>query len=443
MKAERIPIDKLNIRKQKLNDKKTLVNQLTKIVNSLKTSVLNNSNAQSLREVMVETDEGIIGVDLDKNVVQPGTHQIEVMSLAQRSTATTTGFEDPNESYVGVGYLRYITGDGEQKDLYIGPNDASLNGLAQLINRSPESGLRASVINDGSDSETPWRLNLSLSDTGDGNRVEWPDFYLIDGDQDLYIENQNDAKDAKIKFNGFEMEVPTNKIKTLIPGAVINLKRAKPGEEFSINIKEDSTKITEKIGDLVKNINDVLNFIKQQNQMDESTDTSRTLGGDLILQTLESRIRNVVFKPVLTRNGTARLGDLGIKFEKSGLLKFDPQKFEKITSENYENLSAFFVGLIDEEGQKQPGFIDNLRKLTDDSLKFPNGLLKSRAKTIESNMDRIDKQIAQKERFLKQKEENLKSKFSRLESTISNIKSQGAGLAALSAGAQNPVQQLG
>jgi len=121
MKAERIPIDKLNMRKQKLNDKKTLVNQLTKIVSSLKTSVLNNSNAQSLREVMVETDEAIVGVDLDKNVVQPGAHQIEVMSLAQRSTATTTGFADPNESYVGVGYLRYVTSDGEQKDIYLGP----------------------------------------------------------------------------------------------------------------------------------------------------------------------------------------------------------------------------------------------------------------------------------------------------------------------------------
>ena len=75
------------------------------------------------------------------------------------------------------------------------------------------------------------------------------------------------------------MEVPTNKLKSLIPGAVINLKRAKPGEEFSINIKEDSTKITEKIGNLIKNINDVLNFIKQQNAMDETTDTSMTLGG--------------------------------------------------------------------------------------------------------------------------------------------------------------------
>ena len=443
MKAERAPIEKLEIRKEKLGNKKALVNQLTSLVNKLRTEVLNNSNAQSLREVMVETEDGIVKVDLDKNVVQPGTHQIEVLNLAQRSTATTTGFEDPSESYIGVGYLRYITTDGEQKDIYIGPESANLNGLAALINRTPESGLKATVINDGSDTGTPWRLNLSLSDTGDGNRVEWPDFYLIDGDEDLYIENQTDAKDAKIKFNGFEMEVPTNKLKSLIPGAVINLKRAKAGEEFSINIKEDSTKITDKIGSLIKNINDVLNFIKQQNAMDETTDTTMTLGGDLILQTLESRIRGVIFNPIQTPDGSVRIGDLGVKFEKSGLLKFNPQQFEKVTSENYQRLSNFFVGMVNEDGEKVNGFIDNLKKLTDDALQYPNGLLKSRSKTIESNMSRIDRQIAQKERFLKQKEENLKAKFSRLESTISNIKSQGAGLAALSSATPNPVQQLG
>ena len=80
MKAERIPIDKLNIRKQKLGEKNKLVNSLTKMMSSLKSEVMANSNAQSLREVLVETNEEIIGVDLDKNVVQPGTHQIEVMS---------------------------------------------------------------------------------------------------------------------------------------------------------------------------------------------------------------------------------------------------------------------------------------------------------------------------------------------------------------------------
>ena len=443
MKAERAPIEKLEIRKEKLGNKKALVNQLTSLVNKLRTEVLNNSNAQSLREVMVETEDGIVKVDLDKNVVQPGSHQMEVISLAQRSTATSSGFEDPNESYVGVGYLRYIDATGEQKDIYIGLNDSSLNGLAAKINRTPESGLRASVINDGSDSDTPWRLNLSLSETGDNSRVEWPYFYLIDGDQDLYIESQQDAKDAKVKFNGFEVEVPSNKIDTLIPGAVINLKKAKPGEEFSIDIKEDSTKITEKISSLIENINGVLGFIKQQNAMDETTDTSRTLGGDLLLQTLESRIRSVVFNPVETSAGNYRLGDFGVKFEKSGLLKFDAQQFEKITSEDYGKLSSFFIGSFNEDGEKTNGFIDNLKQLTKDSLQFPNGLLKSREKTIESNISRIDRQIGQKERFLKQKEENLKAKFSRLESTISNLKGQGAGLAALSAAAPNPVQQLG
>ena len=104
---------------------------------------------------------------------------------------------------------------------------------------------------------------------------------------------------------------------------------------------------------------------------------------------------------------------------------------------------AELATVLEQDGEKTNGFIDNLKQLTKDSLQFPNGLLKSREKTIESNISRIDRQIGQKERFLKQKEENLKAKFSRLESTISNLKGQGAGLAALSAAAPNPVQQLG
>ena len=55
--------------------------------------------------------------------------------------------------------------------------------------------------------------------------------------------------------------------------------------------------------------------------------------------------------------------------------------------------------MINEDGEKLNGFIDNLRKLTDDALQYPNGLLKSRSKTIESNMNRIDRQIAQKRKI--------------------------------------------
>lgn len=49
----------------------------------------------------------------------------------------------------------------------------------------------------------------------------------------------------------------------------IDLKKAKPGEEFTIKISEDVQAVGAKVSDLVTKINGVLSFIKQQNTMDE------------------------------------------------------------------------------------------------------------------------------------------------------------------------------
>ena len=81
---------------------------------------------------------------------------------------------------------------------------------------------------------------------GDEQNPNWPYLYFVDGDEDLFLEFERNAKDAKLKFNGFEIETPNNKVENLIPGAVINLKKAIPGEEFSIKITEDTQKITDK-----------------------------------------------------------------------------------------------------------------------------------------------------------------------------------------------------
>ena len=83
---------------------------------------------------MVETDEDVIGVDLDKNVVQPGTHQIEVKSLANGRLQQQQALRIQTKVMLVLASEIY-NGDGEQR-LYIGTNDASLNGLAQLINKT-------------------------------------------------------------------------------------------------------------------------------------------------------------------------------------------------------------------------------------------------------------------------------------------------------------------
>ena len=97
-------------------------------------------------------------------------------------------------------------------------------------------------------------------------------------------------------------------------------------DAFSLNITEDIAKITGKVKAFVDAINGVLEFVNKQNKLDATSDTSKTLGGDTALVAIESRLRNLVFEsfPVDENDEdiTLRLSDIGIQFEKTGVLAF-------------------------------------------------------------------------------------------------------------------------
>ncbi len=443
MSAEKIPLQKMESRKGKIEEKKGLLTDLIGRVEGIRGFLSKNANARALREIQIQTNEEIIGITADKNIAQPGNYQFEVVSLAQKSSAMSSGFEDADESYVGVGFIQYHLPNGDSKDIYIDSENASLNSISKLINKDTENGLRANVINDGSGSDTPWRLLLSLEDTGDEAMADFPYFYFVDGEDDMYLEFERPAHDAVVKLDGFEIELPENKANELIPGLTIDLKKARPGEEFSIKIDEDSEAVTTKVVDLVEQLNGVIDFINKQNKLDEKTDTSRTLGGDVILQTLEARIRSTVFKDIKTEFGNRRFGNLGVKFQRDGRLALDEKVFNAKLNANYEEVSQILTGRFTEDGQKTSGFMDHLNDMVKMSLRFPDGLLQSRKRSFQTNTEQIDRRINQRQRMLEQKEKNLKNKFARLEGTISRIKAQGAGVAALGAGASSPVTQLG
>lgn len=354
----------------------------------------------------------------------------------------TSGFEDKEDSYIGVGYIQYYLPSGESKELYVDSENATLSGVAKLINNTPDAGMSAKVIDDGSGSENPYRLIVSLTDTGDGNKAEFPYFYFVDGEDDFFLEQEREAQDAIIKVDGFEVQLPENKAKDIIDGVTVDLKKAVPGEEFTLKVGEDIGKISEKIQDMVDKVNSVLSFIKEQNTLDENSDTTKTLGGDFILQTIESRVRSAMFKNILTQDGYRRAGDIGITFQRDGLLKLDSKKFDNMLSSNYATVSQVLTGYVSEETGNSPGLVDNLKATVSETLKAPGGILRSRQRSLRNNISQIDRRIQQKQRVIERKEKNLKDKFARLEGTISKIQNQGAGLAAL--GAQsNGVTQLG
>jgi flagellar hook-associated protein 2 len=430
VEGEKIPLQQMEVRKEKIEDKKALVGKLTSLVESMRGEILKSKGARSLREFAVNTgDDKDINVTVDKNLAEPGKYQLEVIQLAQKSSTISNGVEDKDKTYVGVGYIKAILPNGEKKEIYVDEKNASLTGIAKLINADTELGIRANVVNDGKDGDEPWRLILSMNDTGDKNRAEFPYLYLVDGEVDLYFDQERPAQDAKIKLDGFEIEVPSNRVADLIPGLTIDLKKAKPGEEINLEVTEDVQKIGGKITSLVDNINNVLKFIKEQNALSEKTDTSRTLGGDLTLTQIEGRIRSAVFTPVMTEKGPMRIGDLGITFQRDGLLKFDQAKFENELAKDYKTVSQVLTGTYNVQAGKTNGFIDLLDETARNLLTPPNGILATRKSGLQSQINQIDRQISNRMRIIGQKEEVLKAKFARLEETISKIKGQGNGLA--------------
>jgi flagellar hook-associated protein 2 len=442
MSAEKIPIQKMEERKSKVESKRALVKDLIGRVENLRGAVYANKSERSFREFSVNVSGDGIAASVDKNLAQAGTYQIEVLQLAQKSSAISNGVEDKDNTYVGVGYLQYELPDGSTNEVYIDEEHSSLSGIAKLINGDSENGMKANVVNSGDGSDEPWKIIITLNETGDGQKATFPNLYLVDGEVDIWFDAEREAQDAKIKLDGFPIELPSNQATDLITGVTIDLKKAQVGNEITLEIKEDSAKMATKIDDLVTSINEVIKFIKEQNAMDESTDTSRTLGGDITLQTLESRLRGSVFQGIKTDWGSKRIGDLGLTFQRDGTLKLDKDKFEGQLNKNMKMVSQVINGRYSLEHGKVNGFIDNLDKLVGDALKRPGGILSSRRDGLDSKMRQIDRRIDTKERQIKRKEEHLKAKFARLEETISRIKTQGSGLAGLG-GNFNPVQQLG
>src|SRR5690606_21333741 len=206
--------------------------------------------------------------------VQPGSFDIEVASLAKRSAVISNGFEDPNEAALGVGYVVVYNANGDKEEIYIGGKQASLNGIAEAINNKENSCVKATVIKDSAEPDSPWRLIVSARNEGMDDEVYFPEFYFLDGTKDLRIRKENEAENAVLKIDGFEIEANRNKIHDFLTGVNLDLKQAKEGQAFTVKISEDVPKMAAKVKGLVEQINGILEFINKQNQVYDKSDTS-------------------------------------------------------------------------------------------------------------------------------------------------------------------------
>ncbi len=426
IEAERMPIQNLEIRKGKTQSKLDLVNTLSEKVSKLTESIGTLASTRGFNDIkLLSGDPNIVQGVVDPGFAIPGSYNIEVLQLAQKAAAVTNGFPDRDRTQLGVGYFKFETPRGSV-DVYINGSNNTLEGAVNAIN-SANVGVRASIINDRKSPDAPFKLLITGDSVGEDNEIKYPTLYFLDGDQDLYFDQEIEAKNGVVKIDGFEFEITDNTVKDVIPGVTLELKQAAPDRNVNVTVKEDQEIVAGKVKEFVDGLNEVLKFIQSQSKMDANTDTSRTLGGEGLLRSLENRIRSLIQNPQVGINGKIRsLNQLGVTFNRSGTLDYDADKFNSVLSRDPQAVQSFFAGDGFAVGFV-PSLKNQIRVIMDPSM----GPISLRKKSLQDQIKRLDDNIERKDKQLLKKEESLRRKFAKLEETMSRLKSQGGAVNAI------------
>lgn len=430
MDAERIPVKQMETDKAKQEDKLKLITDLETKVNDITKNLGElTSTSGFVDKKFTSGDTNVIDGTADPQTSVPGDYSLEVVQLAQKPAAISNGFPDKNESHIGTGYIKFQTNEGE-KEIYINYQDSTLEGMVNAIN-SAGIGLKAQVLEDRKDKENPFKVIISGLSTGADKQVAFPKLYLLDGDADIFFEQSRPAQNGKIKIDGFEIEVPDNKVTNLIPGVTLDLKSAAPGREVRLAVKENLEVISGKVKSFVDACNGALEFIQKQNKMQGSDGKNPRLGplgGDSMLRSVESALRRLVIEPQRgVESPIQRVSELGIEFNRNGTLNFNQEKFNKVLNSNPQGVAAFFRG----DGFNT-GFVANLKREVGYLINGQFGVISNRKKGLQDRIGQTNNRIEMKEKQLEKKEENLRKKFADLEQKMSGLNSQQARLAAMS-----------
>ncbi len=444
--AEREPIKQIEARKAREEQKMKLFQEFKGKFTGADKVFSELSNFRRFRELKVDLGDGAnqVSVTLDKEKANPGSYKMEIDELAARSSIISNGFSSPDEPNLGIGYVVVYLPNGDSADLFIDEDHASLHGIESMINKQQNSPVRASVIKDLSDSENPWRLVITGKKDGEDDALMFPQFYFLDGREDFYVSEENDAKNALLKLDDFEIEGESNDIPEFLTGVNMHLKQAKPDQPFTMNITEDYQKIAGKVKAMVDQVNSIFEFIIKQNQVDEKSDTRTMFTGDTSLQGMEFKLRNLFHEAFPTYSDPddedtyhpVFLHELGIEFAKTGLLTFKEEKFTKAIEGKFEQMAEAICG--------ENGIAIRLRQAISGYTQTGDGFLNNREQALRNKIKAFDDQIAIKERRIDQKQEALTAKFARLQGTLSDMQRQQQYLSATlpSGGSNNLVSQL-
>lgn len=412
LKIERQPITRLETSKKTQGASFEAAKKFDSKLDALfdKVDALDSSNTLVSRSTSLSSTDYLAATA--SGSAAPGSYDIKVGRLAQTEKAVFLGVADKTTATFGTGSLT-IMNDALAVPLSIpidGTNN-TLTGIRDAINtRSGESGVTASIINDGSG--TPYRLVLTGKEVINSNIVLGTGGLTGFPEKDVDVSRA--AQTALLQIDGVTITSNTNTVTDAVPGLTLNLTHASPGFDAlapdwsqvagtTLTVATDNEAIKTRVTEFVAAFNDLVKAAADPTMVGDT-------GARAILGTLRAKFTN-------TQEGTG-LFSLGIKTQKDGSLLLDSAKLSKAIEDDLPRVESLLAG-----GTNGEGIADELKSSLDAFSDVLTGFLARRQKSYDSSIHRLDREIARGEARLALREQQLVAKFSALEQLVSSSNS--------------------
>lgn len=442
MAIERRPLDRLEADKEYESIRLKAYGQFSAKLDDLRSAVgnLNISSEVQTTSVRLSSEDSVTA---SSNGATIGSYDIAVAQLAQVQKTVTDGYDSDSASILGTGTLSI-----NDQVIEIDSSNNSLQGLMASINAlSEETGVSASIINDGSnsanyhlvftgkDASTSFSVTSDLSDA-ESNPIAFATSLV------------HSAQQAVAYVDGIEVVSNTNTLTGVIAGLTINLNKESEiltpaaGEipavyqTSTLNVEADTDTLKEKISTFVSSYNAAMEWIVSgyetiietpETSAETLTDTNEEeeslsdyLRGDATINGIKYKLQSILSDSVGSSGSLQILSEIGISTQSDGTLFVNDSQLDSALESKFDDVTKLLAG---------DGDIDGVMKKFNtyllDTTSVTQGMYANKQDRYDSAVRYLDLQIAQKEPLIAKIEARLRSQFNAMELLVSNLNSQG------------------
>jgi flagellar hook-associated protein 2 len=331
---------------------------------------------------------------------QAGNYSVNILSIGSETNTispnTLLAVSDPASGNISASSTFTLTVDGQT--LSISDADNSLNGLAKAINAS-NSGVQATIVNVGGSTSPDYRLSLQ------GTKYAPTSIQLNDGTQDL-LTTLSTGSYVTYQVNGADTNASSDsRTFSISPGVTVH---ALTTGETNISVSEDIGGIQSAIGSFVNSFNSAVDELAKNRGQNGGA-----LAGQSIVSGLSDALRKLAnYTPASGSPDFQSLTDLGLTFDQTGHLQFDPSVLSDATETSLSGVLNFLGSASGDGFLKAAG--DILRGITDPTTGLVAGDISSTA----SSVTNLSNKISREQDTVTQMQTSLIQQMSRADAAI-------------------------